>query len=226
MPWGLNRYDLRKPDSRFISRIDRRIASNFDWILFGMVVLLVVIGLTNLYSATRVPGKAHFFSTQFRWAIIGMLFLSVAFIINYRIYEGFGYWIYFLFNTLLLAVLFFGPTINGAQRWLQVGNLSFQPSELAKIGLVMALSKYLASNKVPKGYNLRELLIPAAIILLPTVLILKEPDLGTAVLFILIGGTIVIFSGVRKTTVVALVLMVALLIPISWQFILSGFGGK
>ena len=223
MAFGLKRYDLRKPDARFISKIDRRIAANFDWVLFGMIVFVIIIGLTNLYSATRIPGKVHFFNTQFRWSIIGLVFLSVAFIINYRIYEGVGYWIYFGLMTLLVAVLFFGPEINGATRWLQVGNLSFQPSEVAKIGLVMALAKYLASNRVPSGYNLRELVIPGLIILLPTVLIIREPDLGTAVLFMLIGMTMVLFSGVRKSSLIALVVIAAMMIPLAWTMLLSDY---
>lgn len=217
------RKDIRRPDSRFISRIDRRIAAHFDWVLLIMILMLITIGLVNLFSATRIHGKEQYFATQLRWAIIGLVFMATAFVINYRVYEGISYWIYFVMCTLLVAVLIFGPSIHGAKRWLQFAGLSFQPSELAKIGLVMALAKYLASNKVPKGYNIRELIIPGCIILLPTLLILREPDLGTSMLFLLIGASMLFFSGVRKTTIALLVGILSVIVPLAWKFFLKDY---
>jgi len=223
MAFRTKKTELKKPNRRFIGRIDRRIASNFDWVMFGMVILLIVIALINLYSATRVADQQKYFATQFRWSIIGLVFLSVAFIINYRLYEGIGYYVYLLMNLTLLAVLLFGPVINGARRWLDFGGLSFQPSELAKIGLVMAMAKYLASNKVPKGYTLRELLIPMGIILLPTLLIMSEPDLGTSILMIMIAGSMILFAGVRRSTLITLFSAFAAIVPLFWFFFLKDY---
>lgn len=230
MGLSFKKHNYKKPDSRFISKIDRRIIANFDWVLLGMVTLIVIIGLVNLYSTThlgesdtRYDKMKENFSSQFRWAIIGVLFLIVAFIINYRLFEGMAYWVYFTFLILLVGVLIFGPAIHGAKRWLVMAGLRFQPSELAKIGLVLALAKYLSTNKVPKGYNFRELIIPAGIIMVPTLLILKEPDLGTAMLFILIGGSMLIFSGIRWHTLLGLIVSVGLLVPISWKFFLRDY---
>jgi rod shape determining protein RodA len=221
--WRTNKYQIRKPDSRFTSRIDRRIAANFDWIMLGMVILLITIGLANLYSATRVPGQGKYFATQLRWSIIGMIFLATAFVIHYRLYQGIGYWAYFILNLLLVMVLFFGVTRHGASRWLNMIGFSFQPSELAKLGLVMAMAKYLAANKVPHGYTLRELVIPAGIILLPMVLIMAQPDLGTALLMMLIGGTMIVFAGMRKSAIIALVIGGILMAPISWFVLLKPY---
>lgn len=223
MAWRFKKHQLKKPDSRFVGKIDRRIAANFDWIMFSMVVLIIIIGLVNLYSATRVPGQDKYFATQMRWSIIGLVFLSIFFIINYRLYDGIGYWVYFTINFALVLVLFFGPVINGARRWLSLGGLHFQPSELAKIGLVMALAKYLASNKVPKGYNIRELVIPGGIIALPTLLIMTEPDLGTAILMILIGGSMILFAGVKKTTMAGVMVGAMGMMPLAWFFLLKDY---
>jgi len=230
MALNFRRKNYQNPDSRFISKIDRRIVANFDWVLLVMVALLVVIGLVNLFSTTnldqtdsRYDRMKLNFASQFRWSIIGVLFLIVAFIINYRLHEGTAYWIYSAFLILLVAVLFFGPTIHGAKRWLVMAGLRFQPSELAKLGLVLALAKYLSTNKVPKGYNFREIIIPGGIILVPTLLILKQPDLGTGMLFILIGGTMLIFSGIRWHTIIGLLATFGAIAPMAWKFLLKGY---
>ena len=215
--------EIKKPDSRFTSSLDRRLAANFDWFMFAMIVLMILIGLVNLYSATRTGAHADAFNTQLRWSIIGIVFLVVAFVINYRLYDAIAYWIYATMIILLMAVLLFGPTINNANRWLSFGGISFQPSELAKVGLVMALAKYLAANKVPHGYNIRELLIPAAIIAGPSLLVLMEPDLGTALVMILISGSMLLFNGVRKRTLIGLFALAASFAPIAWFYVLKEY---
>ncbi|MBA4392236.1 MAG: rod shape-determining protein RodA, partial [Desulfobacca sp.] len=163
--------------------IDRKFIQNIDWTLLLLVFMLIVIGVVNLYSATfqAEAGKgSSIYLKQIYWAGFGFLFLLIILFFDYHLLLPVAYPMYWISILLLLGVLLFGRTISGSQRWLAVASFSFQPSELVKISLILALAKYFFVNDFNRRYSFRDLYIPLGMVLLPSLLIMKQPDLGTA----------------------------------------------
>ena len=142
---------------------DRRLIQYFDWGLLGLAVLIGCIGLLTLYSAvtaeTPTPQKILFFK-QMLWFCIGLLAMVTAFLFNYKILDRWAQPIYFVCILMLIAVLFFGRYVGGSRRWLIIGPLSFQPSELVKIAVILSLAHYYSKDAKTRGFTLRELIRP------------------------------------------------------------------
>jgi rod shape determining protein RodA len=223
MAWPWNRDHYSNPDQRFVGRIDRRLFTNFDWFLLLLVVGLCLIGLVNLYSATHSSEHLERFRLQLVWLVVGFMLLSLSFAINYQYFENNGYTILVGVMVLLAATLVIGYVSHGARRWLNIGPVRFQPSELAKIAVVIALAKYLAGNPSERGYNLKELGPPLAIVAGPMALVAMQPDLGTAIMLLLIAATMLLFAGVRWRTVLGLGFSGAALSVFSFLFLLKPF---
>jgi len=161
---------------------------NIDWIIIGLYVVLVIAGWINIYAANYQPNHPSIFDPtmeygkQFRW-IIGagiiifiILMLDSGFIINISIPA------YIATLVLLIGVLIFGKEVNGAKSWFGFGSFGIQPSEFAKVGVAMALARYL-SLPTTRFYDLNSKLIAYAIIIIPSVLIALQPDIGTVLVF-------------------------------------------
>jgi rod shape determining protein RodA len=119
--------------------------------------------------------------------------------------------------VLLLAVMFRGAIGKGAQRWLDLWVIRFQPSELLKLSLPLMLAGYLHDRSLPPSYQ--ALSVAAAITLIPVLLVAKQPDLGTAVLILMVGGTVLLFSGIRWQWIVGVLLSFTLSIPVIWHML-------
>ena len=198
---------------------DRRLAQNFDW--FIMVVLLAIAGasIVNLYSATfpiREHGGAQVFVKQIYWYGLGFSAFLLMTTFNYFRLERLAYPAYFFSVALLVLVLIVGRISSGSQRWLSVGPISFQPSELVKITLVLALARFFSEKKEFKEYRLRDLWIPFALVLIPSVLVVKEPDLGTALLLVLLGCSVIFLAKIHWKSMLILVLSVMVVAPFVW----------
>jgi len=198
--------------------IDRRLWSQLDARLVLLTLALMVVGIINLYSATiNVPGEAvSFYQRQLFWFGIGMVLALVVFAIDYRYYEEFAYLFYLLILVTVLCVLIYGLVVGGGQRWIKLGFFYFQPSELMKIALILALARYFAQHERPEGYRLRDLVIPAIITMVPTVLIVKQPDLGTAMVLLLIFFSIVMFVKIRFRSFLIIAMVIILATPFFW----------
>ncbi|MEE8581834.1 MAG: rod shape-determining protein RodA [Myxococcota bacterium] len=194
--------------------IDRRALQNFDWFFFGLIGLLVVFGIVNLISATHTGSGEVLSDTVRRQLValgIGGLVLATALIIDYRHFERFAYPLYVATLLLLAATLLFAPVTRGSQAWLFEGRV--QPSELAKIGLVLALARYFHRNPPSSITRLRQLGTPLLIAALPVGLIILQKDLGVAMLTLLVACTFLplvkirwrAWSGVAVLAVAALV---------------------
>lgn len=192
---------------------DRRLIQHFDWVLLLLVVLIAGIGLLNLYSATYpirdMGGRAVFVKHSY-WLAIGLAVFFIMTTFNYYSLERLAFPAYFIALILLVAVLMSGKVISGSQRWLSLGPFSFQPSEFAKISLVMVLAKYFSDQSRDHEYRLRDLVLPAAIVAVPAVLIIREPDLGTALLLMVVASSMIMFFRVNlKSILIALLSFVA-----------------
>ncbi len=199
----------------------RRWWADLDYGFLLLLALLCAGGLTVLWSASHGPGGhvAGYAARQVRWMGVGVGVMALSLGLDYRHLEARAWWIYAAVLALLGAVLVGGHTSMGAQRWLALGPLRFQPSEPAKIATAIVTARILARNRTPPPYGFRSLLFPLAAALVPAALVLIQPDLGTAVLILAVAGFQVLFQGVRRRVVVGCTGAVLAGIPLGWSFL-------
>ncbi len=199
--------------------LDRRLIQNFDWVLLLVLLMQAGISILNLYSATypiREMGGSEIFLKQIYWFLIGFAVLLLATTFNYYALERLAYPAYFFAIALLILVLFAGRVTSGSQRWLSLGPVSFQPSELAKIVMVVVLAKFFSVRGEYKKYRLRDLWQPFILTAIPCFLILKEPDLGTGLFLALISISMVLIARVNWKSLVILIGASGLAAPLVW----------
>lgn len=204
---------------------DRRLIQNFDWVLLLLLCILSLIGILNLYSATstiRNVAESQVFAKQINWFLIGFIVFLLMTTFNYYYLEQLAYPVYVVSIGLLILVLVLGKETSGSQRWLGLGPVSFQPSELAKISILMVLAKFFSEKGIYTNYRLRDLWKPFLLVAMPSVLILKEPDLGTALLLIVVSASIVLFVKVNWKSLLILVVFCFSIAPFLW-FILEPY---
>jgi rod shape determining protein RodA len=126
---------------------------------------------------------------------------------DYHTIGRYAYVLYAISLVLLLLVMVMGRTGMGAQRWLAIGPFAFQPSELAKLSVTLALARYFAEDPKRGGYGLRDLAIPGVMVMVPLVLVLKQPDLGTALMLLLTSSLIILIAGIRARSVIVVLLI-------------------
>jgi rod shape determining protein RodA len=195
--------------------IDRRLLTSIDWVLAGLVITVCLLGILNIYSATtpyKVIGTAYYIK-QFYWMLIGMAISLIVCSLDYHILEDLSYWFYGLLVFLLVAVLVVGRRSMGATRWLNLGFITIQPSELMKLVIIVTFARFFNNFQSLGGLTVKEVLIPLGLLGLPTALIMKQPDLGTATLVILIALSMILYVGLRWSTIVT---FVCVTIPVAW----------
>ena len=145
---------------------DRRLLQNFDWALLLILILIAALSITNLYSATfpiKETGGSQIFIKQIYWFLIGFSMLLIMMTFDYHLLERLAYPLYSISLGLLVLVLVVGRVYSGSQRWLNFGGVVFQPSEFAKIALIIILAKYFTSHGEYGGYRLRDLWKPVSL---------------------------------------------------------------
>lgn len=200
--------------------IDRRLIQNFDWILLLLLALMAGISILNLYSATyavRDAGGAEVFIRQIYWFSVGFAVFFMMTTFNYFSLERLAYPAYIFCTILLILVLFTGKITSGSQRWLSLGFISFQPSELSKIAIILVLAKFFSAKGGSKKFRLKDLWQPLSLIAVHALLILKEPDLGTALLLILVSLSIILFVGIHWKSIVLALLSGMIVAPFIWS---------
>jgi rod shape determining protein RodA len=201
---------------------DRRLVQYFDWGLFGLAVVIGCIGLATLYSAvtaeTPSPQKVLFFK-QLIWFAIAMAAMVASFMFNYKLLDRWSQPIYTICILLLICVLVFGKYVGGSKRWLILGPISIQPSELVKIAVIAVLARYYSKDAYTRGFTLRELIRPFILTMIPILLIVKQPDLGTAMLIVLIAGTMTVFVKIERRSLISLIVSSSIIIPMIWFFL-------
>ena len=202
-----------------------RIRDQFDWPLFIAATLIAVLGVVNLYSATSVysGARAELYISQIQWLAIGGALGGVLLAIDYRYLERFGYLLYGVgvFNLILVAV--FARDVRGSTRWIEFGSFRYQPSEFMKIFLVIALAKYLHDDPRSEGRTLKDLLLPALLTGAPALLILRQPDLGTATILVFVFLTIAALTKLRWQSIAIFVGSVVPGVYILYTFVMQGY---
>ncbi len=200
--------DLSLPGAGLASS-HRREFAHYPWHVALLVLAIAALGVWNLSSASR-SAHAPVWISQLSWMGAGALAALGIALVDYRRFMRGAYVFYALVLLLLVAVLLKGRLVMGARRWLTFGPVNFQPSELAKIAVALALARWfhMDAGKRKYGYGLLSLAIPGAITLVPALLILKQPDLGTALIVVAVGATMILFAKVRWTALVTVVTLV------------------
>lgn len=199
---------------------DRRLLTHFDWILLGLVCAAAGLGILNLCSVTSDWGNATpVYLKQSIWLAIGLAIALVVCLYDYRHLEHWAFVGYGITLAMLLAVMVVGKTSMGATRWLNLGFFSLQPSEIAKPVVIIALARYFAEHDVKRGLNLVDLAAPLALLAVPVLFIMEQPDLGTAMLILFIGATLILFVGVRPGTMGILAIAAGGAAVVGWSFL-------
>ena len=194
---------------------------NFDNLLFAASALLVTLGLIVLYSlGVKAKTVSNQLDTtkQILYAIIGFMLLIIASRNDYKILKNYSGALYILMMVFLLLVEFFGATRLGATRWIAIGPFQFQPSELAKLILVIVLAKFYAQN-YDFTDQFRFLTKSLAYSLPPIFLVLVQPDLGTAIVLSSIWLVMTLATKVKKKYIVALIILLIATVPLSYPYL-------
>lgn len=169
----------------------------FDLSLIIIPIIFIVLSVAVIFSLVTGTANEGLGLKQGIAALIGIGLLFTSTFVDYRIFRGTA-WIFYLFSLILLVVvLFFGKTVNGATNWLNLGFFQLQPSELAKVSLILSIASFFA-DKVGK-IRFRDILVSLLFLIPPIVLILMEPDLGTAMVIISIYLFMLIFARPTRT---------------------------
>ena len=203
--------------------IGRTIRDEFDWPLFMAVSTIALFGVLNLYSATDGGTTSDAYVQQLYWLILGFGVASVTVAIDYRYFERYGWVIYGACILALVLVFVLGRSVRGSTRWIALGGFSLQPSELMKIGLIIALAKYLHHDTKTSGRTLADLIIPGLILALPMALVLLQPDLGTAMVLAFIFASVMMLTELKLRSVVTLIATFVVAAPVTWFYLLKDY---
>ena len=184
------------------------------WTIVVCALGLMIIGLSGIAHGDRLAGSGEFFARQAVWMALSLVVLIAAAAVPYRPLRWASYPLFALSLGLLLVVHSMPPR-NGARSWIPLGVINFQPSELAKITYMMALAHYLMFRSNYR--RLTGLLVPFVLTLIPVGLILREPDLGTALVFLPVLFAMLFAAGARPRHLALIVFLGVSLLPVLWM---------
>ncbi len=192
-------------------------AKHLDWLLVMLIGIVAIIGFLSLYAAAN--GNLHPWASRqmLRFAIGFVMMIAIAFI-DIRFWLRVSYLCFGVGLLLLLFVEIAGHIGMGAQRWIDLGFMKLQPSEIMKIGVIMALARYFHTASKDDMKRIFFLFPAALIILVPVGLVLLQPDLGTSLMIILAGVAVVFISGAPLWIFIGGIVVTAASIPIAWHF--------
>ncbi len=201
--------------------MDQRLLLSFDWLWFLALLVLSCAGCAAIWSTTGGTSLNSYFGKQIVYVCCGLLIFLILLGFDYHLFSDFITFIYLAGLAALGLVLIIGRSIHSNKSWISLGMFSFQPSELVKILVVIALAKYY--SELDQEYlGFKELLIGGLIVFVPAFLVVLQGDLGTAVTFFPIYAVLSCLAGVRKKHVITVLIIVAVAAPLSW-FLLRGY---
>ncbi|MBA2661771.1 MAG: rod shape-determining protein RodA [Bradymonadaceae bacterium] len=188
-----------------------------DWVLLGIVVLLSLLGVLNLHSAASTVGLS-FHLAQSLWFLFGAVIIAVLALMDYRIFERWAYLFFFAVVGLLVLVMAIGTELNGSKRWINLGFFHMQPSELLKIAVILLAARFFQDRNQTESFSIRQLVMPFALVGGGVIFVLKQPDLGTSLVILAIFMTMVLFEGVRWSSLLVIVFAGCISLPLAWNF--------
>ncbi len=207
-----------------------RVLKKLDWVLIGAILLLIIIGLLSIASASQArTGVFTNFKKQLFFSVVGLIFLGIFCFIDYRFFRNYSVVVlalYILSIFLLLLLLVLGSQVRGTVSWFQfgspIGELGFEPVEIMKFVLIVILAKYFSSRHVDFGL-IQHIFISGFYVLIPVALVLLQPDLGSASLLLIIWVGIMLGAGIRARHLLALFLIFAIITGFSSRFFLKDY---
>ncbi|MEO1029232.1 MAG: rod shape-determining protein RodA [Pseudomonadota bacterium] len=197
------------------------------WGLVTLIAALALIGTAMLYSATITnPGEANLPAKHFGRFMMALPVMILLALIPLRLWMRAAAPAYIVTMIMLIGVEFFGTVRGGAQRWLDVGPTLVQPSEFMKVALILALARYYQLTLEGRSGGLLVHLGALALILAPAALIIKQPDLGTTLTLVAIGGITIYFAGLRWRVILPVLGLGAAAVPLAYHFLLEPYQKK
>ncbi|MBZ5548854.1 MAG: rod shape-determining protein RodA [Acidobacteriia bacterium] len=203
--------------SRYVSYRD------FDWVLMGFVLVICALGVMQIHSATEHTKFAGAHIRQIYWILAGVGAMFLVSLLNYQALLERIHWFYFAALASLIAVILFGQKYLGARRWIKMpGGAHFQPSEWVKLILILAVAKYFADLH-QRDLSWSDFLKAGAIVGFPMLMVLAQPDLGTALTYIPVAVMGLFLGGLRWRQTVVVLLILGLLVPVAWMKVLKPY---
>lgn len=187
-------------------------------IILACLLFLTVLSLSSIYSSLHQAGaftEQEIFRKEIVWVVISWIILILFSMLNYRMYFDLAYVLYAINVVLLIAVDLFGRSALGAQRWLAIGGFNFQPSEVSKVITIFFLARVF-SSQTNKGF-VKGVLAPFSILMINVLLIMKQPDLGTALVLVFLFFLMGFASGNKKRYFVVLIAAAMAISPLAWN---------
>ena len=205
----------------------KRELKNMEWGLLVVVIILTIIGLVALFSATQ-NAEYDEFKKQIIWFGISLVAMIIFMLVDYETLVKLSPFFYGGFILLLIAVLFTKP-INGASSWFNIGGFSFQPGEFAKIFVILFLTMIITKIQKQGKQEINKplkILIVLASMALPVLLIIKQPDYGTAIAFVIATALMLFSAGIDKKYIIIVILLITISIPLLYNFVLPEHAKK
>jgi rod shape determining protein RodA len=193
-------------------------ARDYDWWLLAIIAAICTIGVLEIYSATHGSVLAGMHMKQIRWLIVGFVLMFVLSRLDYHVIMDQAPWLYIAALAALVAVLAVGHTRFGAKRWIPVLGEFFQVSEFVKLIIIIVLARFFAEVRTDE-LSLQDLIKAGLLVGLPLVLILKQPDLGTALVLMPMLVVGAFLAGLQWKHAVVIVLIGILMLPVGWHFL-------
>jgi rod shape determining protein RodA len=204
-----------------MTKIDQRLLLSFDWLLFLAVLVLSCAGVAAIWSTTDGTSLNSYFGKQVVYLCCGLVAFAVLLYFDYHFFSDFITFIYLAGLAVLVLVLIIGQSIHANKSWIDIGIFSFQPSEIMKILVIIALAKYYSELDL-EYLGLKEYVMGGLIVFVPTLLVILQGDLGTAVTFFPIYAVLTCLAGIRRKHFVIMLIIVAVALPLAW-FSLRGY---
>lgn len=204
-----------------LETMKRKIFKNIEWEILICVILLITVGIIALYSATQETSKEEL-QKQIMWLIISIPIVIAVTCVNYEVIAKISPIFYGIFLILLVGVLFTEP-VNGATSWFNIGAFSFQPSEFAKIFVILLFSLVITKIQERGREEISRptrLMLALLVVAVPVLLIIKQPDYGTALAFLVATVFILFTAGIKKRYIITAILVVVIAVPLLYFFIL------
>src|SRR5579862_1927260 len=190
---------------------------DFDWLLFTFVLIICALGVTEIRSATAHTKFAGAHVKQVYWVLGGVAAMFLMSIINYQAMLEKVHWMYIVAVASLVSVLLFGQKFLGARRWVKMpGGGHFQPSEWVKLILILAVAKYFADLH-QRELSWSDFIKAGAMVGVPMLMVLAQPDLGTALTYIPIAVMGLFLGGVRAKQAIIVLVLAGLIMPLAWH---------
>lgn len=181
------------------------------------LLLLCAVSVENLHFSDGLVGTAYH-RTQMIWLVLGLIGAGVVATLDVAFVRKVTPTFYQVLVVLLAAVLVVGREINFSRRWIEIGPVNIQPSEFMKLAIILVLADHFDRKRAQEAWTLRQLVVPLLMMVVPVVLINREPDLGTSLCVALIAGGIILYDGIHRRTLLVAAIVVMVGVPLAWQY--------